>query len=168
MTQLFAQPYNDDAKGFYFDTIEGYQEESSNLKDTFGNIVEEFEIQFIDGENIDSELAETWGLNQVNFASFFDACDEWDGHEKMKFILAVGEGGYTFDHKTVGADDYEVDIYHTGSMKELAEQFVEEGLFGDVPKSFENYIDYDAIANDLSMDYAQSTVAGESVIWRVM
>ena len=37
-------------------------------------------------------------------------------------------------------------------------QFVEEGLFGTIPKAIENYLDYDAIARDLAMDYGTTTI----------
>lgn len=51
-------------------------------------------------------------------------------------------------------------------MRELAEQFVDEGLFGDIPERLAGYIDYDAIARDLAMDYAETTIAGEWLIYR--
>ncbi len=54
MTKLHATPYNIDAAGFYFDSLEDYQTKTENHLDRFGNLVEEFEIQFIDGD--DSEL----------------------------------------------------------------------------------------------------------------
>lgn len=46
-------------------------------------------------------------------------------------------------------------VYYDGlhSYKELAEMFVDEGLFGDIPEHLERYIDYDAMANDLKFDY---------------
>ncbi len=62
--------------------------------------------------------------------------------------------------------DFDVDIYHVDSMKELAEQFVDEGLFGDIPDHLANYIDMDAIAYDLAMDYTETEVAGERLIYR--
>lgn len=51
-------------------------------------------------------------------------------------------------------------------MKELAEQFVDEGLFGDIPSILASYIDYDAIARDLAMDYKATEIAGERLIYR--
>lgn len=59
-----------------------------------------------------------------------------------------------------------MDVYQLDSLKELAEQFVDEGLFGEIPTSIQNYLDYDAIARDLGMDYAETTVAGERLIYR--
>jgi hypothetical protein len=36
------------------------------------------------------------------------------------------------------------------SLRELAQQFVDEGLFGPIPESIKNHIDYDSIARDLT------------------
>ncbi len=51
-------------------------------------------------------------------------------------------------------------------MRELAEQFVEEGLFGDIPERLQFYIDYDAIARDLAVDYSEAVIASSRVIYR--
>ncbi|MEZ4784829.1 MAG: antirestriction protein ArdA [Candidatus Kapaibacterium sp.] len=45
-----------------------------------------------------------------------------------------------------------MDIYHVDSMRELAQMFVDEGLFGDIPENLQYYIDYDAIASDLNVE----------------
>ena len=45
MTTLFAQPYDVDACGFYFDSPDVYARKSSKLKNEFGQPVEEIEIQ---------------------------------------------------------------------------------------------------------------------------
>ncbi|MEP3296768.1 MAG: hypothetical protein ABJO27_09875 [Pseudoruegeria sp.] len=66
MTQLHAQPYDLSAAGFCFQTAEEYAEKANALRNDYGAPVEEFEIQFIDGEHIDCELAQAIGLNQAN------------------------------------------------------------------------------------------------------
>ena len=165
MTQLFAQPYDLAASGFYFDAAEDYSAKVKALRNDYGEPVEEFEIQFIDGENIDCDLANAIGLNQVNFARFFEIADEWEDWEKRLVILAVGECGYQFDDST-SRSDFDVDIYEVDSLRELAEQFVDEGLFGEVPESFRFYINYVAIARDLAVDYNQTTIAGSRIIYR--
>lgn len=71
MTQLFAQPYDISATGFYFETAEEYKKNATALRNEYGDPVEEFEIQFIEGEFIDCDLAKAIGLNQVNFTRFF-------------------------------------------------------------------------------------------------
>ena len=36
-------------------------------------------------------------FNQVNFKRFYELVDEWEDHEKIRFIIAAGECGYAFD-----------------------------------------------------------------------
>lgn len=47
MTTLHATPYNIDATGFYFTDINEYETKATSLVDCCGNLVEEFEIQFM-------------------------------------------------------------------------------------------------------------------------
>ena len=165
MTQLFAQPYDISANGFYFGTAEEYDAKAKVLRNEYGDPVEEFEVQFIDGEEIDCDLAKAVGLNQANFAQFFECVDDWDEGQKQQVIIAVGDCGYAFDANTA-PNNFDVEIYEINTMRELAEQFVEEGLFGDVPETFQFYIDYDAIARDLTVDYSEIEIAGKRLIYR--
>ena len=167
MTTLHAQPYDISANGFYFEDLEGYKTKATANKNDYGDPVEEYEIQFIDGDHIDCELAKAWGINQANIGPYFGACESWDDHDKTVFIIAVGECEYSFDPDSVSPSDFDVDLYHVDSMKELAEQFVDEGLFGDIPDHLANYIDMDAIARDLAFDYTETEIAGERLIYRV-
>lgn len=166
MTQFHAQPYDLHAQGFYFEDAESYLEKIDSLRNDFGDPVEEFEIQFIDGKAIDCDLAKAWGINQANILRFLEIIELWDDAQKIRFILAVGECGYGFDPEQVDPDDFDVDLYYVESMRELAEDFVEEGLFGEIPETLRFYIDYDAIARDLAMDYGEASVAGQTVIYR--
>lgn len=167
MTTLFAQPYDICAKGFYFDTAEQYEKKSKNLMNDYGQLVEEFEIQFIDGEIINAKLFNALEVHQGNLGYFLDIAKEWDEDEKIKVILAVGECGYNFN---LGQDDpnqFEIDIYEIDTMRELAIDFVEQGLFGEIPSNIQNYLDYDAIAYDLSMDYSEATIDNTRYIYRM-
>ena len=98
MTRLFAQPYDISATGFYFDTSE------------------EYEIQFIDGEEIDCALFKALGVHQGNFGQYLDACDEWSEDDKRKVIIAVGEAGYRFDLGNDNPDSLDVDLYELDSL----------------------------------------------------
>ncbi len=164
-TQMHAQPYDISAVGFYFESYDDYTEKAAKLRNSYGDPVEEFELQFIDGEEIDCELAMSLGVNQANLKQFLEAVEDWDEHEKTVVILAVSECGYTFEDSTQ-PDEFDLDIYHLDSLRDLAEQFVEEGLFGDIPERLSFYLDYDAIARDLSVEYSEATVAGERLICR--
>jgi len=89
----------------------------------------------------------------------------------LKFEILLSEG-YAQD-KIIedGLDSYEVDIYDfrsakrlTSAYEQLAEQFVDEGLFGNIPIALQSYIDYEAISRDLRYDYSEYAT---DIIYRV-
>jgi hypothetical protein len=166
MTTLFAQPYDLAANGFYFETAKDYNAKAKALRNDYGQRVEEFEIQFIDGDDIDCDLAKAISINQANANRFLELAEEWDNDQKTRFILAVGECGYQFDLNNDNPDDLDVDIYQLDSMRELAEQFVDEGLCGEIPEGMQYYFDYDAYARDLAMDYSEAMFGGVRIIYR--
>lgn len=166
MTQLFAQPYDITACGFYFETAEEYHERVSKLLNSSGWPVEEFEIQFIDGEMIDAKLFLALDVLQFNFEAFLEAVENWDYQDKLNVMIAVGEAGYSFDFRNSSPEDFDIDLYQMDSLRELAEQFVEEGLFGEIPDNIRYYLDYDAIARDLAMDYSITRIDGTNYVYR--
>jgi len=56
MINLFARPYDLGATGFFFESAEEFAQKAAALKNEAGQPVEEFELQFIDGERLDAEL----------------------------------------------------------------------------------------------------------------
>ncbi len=166
MTQLYAQPYDITASGFYFETAAEYEEKSSKLKNSYGQPVEEFELQFIDGDSIDADLFKALNVHQGNFQAYLEAIEDWSEEDKIKVIIAVGEAGYKFDLGTDMPDQFDIDLYELDSLKDLAAQFVEEGLFGVIPASIQNYLDYDTIARELGMDYSEIRINGTNYIYR--
>lgn len=164
--QLHAQPYDLTASGFYFSSAEEYDAKAKSNRNDYDEQVEEYDIQFIDGDLIDCELASAWNIHQGNFAAFLEKAKEWDDSQKTAYILAVGESGYAHDEVCDDPYDVGIDIYDAETLRELAEQFVEDGLFGEIPDHLAHYIDYDAIARDLAVDYSQTTINGQSLIYR--
>ncbi len=160
---LFAQPYDLSATGFYFNSAEDFDAKVKDLTNAFGDPVEEFEIQFIDGEDIDASLAKAIGINQANFRDFLEIAETWADETKELTIVAVGECGYDFN-PSFCPSNYKVEIFAADSIRELAEQFVEEGVFGDIPEPFQGYIDYDAIARDLNVTCFEVTIAGRKLV----
>ena len=173
MPTLYARAYDITAVGFYFDSAEDYDRKSSALRNEYGQPVEEFEVQWIDGDDIDCALAtvggavnkKAWRLHQGDLLAFFAALDDWDEHQKHCFIIAVGECGYRFNAATDHPDDFDVDIYEMDSLVELAEYFVGEGFYGEIPKQLTYYIDTQAIARDLAADYSEITIAGRRLVY---
>ena len=167
MTIFYAQPYDISACGFYFSDMEEYDTQYSKCRNSFGGQVEEFEIQLIDGESIDTQLFEALEIHQGNIFYFIDAINEWEEHEKQALIIADGECGYNFDINDNDLSVIEnIDIYQVDTLRELAELFVDEGLYGEIPESLQFYIDYDAIARDLAVEYSETTINGTRLVYR--
>jgi len=163
---LYAQPYDLSAHGFYFEDYDEFRDASGKARNAHGKLVEEFEIQFIDGSDLYCDFAKAYSVNQANLKPFFEAIEDWDDGQKQAFIIAVGECGYSFDLDDVDPYDFDIDIYHVENLKELAEQFVDEGMFGDIPQRLQYYLDFNAIAHDLACDYSETTIAGETFVYR--
>ncbi|MFC3051809.1 antirestriction protein ArdA [Kordiimonas pumila] len=167
MTFTFhATPFDISAAGFYFSSADEYRKKSANHLNEYYEIVEEFEIQPIDGETLDLELFKALSINQSNICTFIEKCEEWEDHEKYNIIIAAGECGYDFDIDTDSPYDFDIDIYDVDNLKDLAYQFVDEGLFGDIPMNIACYLDYDAIARDLGVDYTETVINGQSIVYR--
>ena len=166
MTLFYAQPYNLSAEGFYFKTAEQFAEKSNGLTDPFGQPVEEFEIQLMDGGQLTCELFEAWRPGQGDIGRFITACDDWSEENFLMAIIALRDLGYRPDQVSDDPEDLPIKLYRIGGLKELAEEFVEDGLFGDIQDRLAPYLDYDAIARDLSYDgFTETIVAGERLIY---
>ena len=74
--------------------VEEYNTQASKLRNSYGQPVEEFELQFIAGESIDADLFKALGVHQGNFPAYLEAVEEWSVDDKIKVIIAVGEAGY--------------------------------------------------------------------------
>lgn len=166
--RFYAQPYDIDARGFFFVDAVDYESKRKSCHNAYGGEVEEFEIQFIDGDDLDAALFEALGINQAAILPFIDKLDEWDDDNKTRLIIAIGEGGYRFDIAKDDPDDIDIDLYPDMTLDELAVQFVDEGLFGDIPDHLSHYIDYDAIARDLAHDYTETSICGDRYVYRLM
>jgi len=162
----YAQPYDMDANGFYFSTKYDYKAALNTSRNSYGQQVEEFEIQFIDGDCLDGELFDALAINQATIIGFIDKLVKWSKDDKIKLILAVGESGYSFDISQDDPADFDIDIYPDTSLRDLADQFVDEGLFGEISDRVMMYLDYDRIARDLGYDYTQTRIAGETYTFR--
>jgi hypothetical protein len=93
---------------------------------------------------------------------FNTVCDDLDPERKCLTVSAriaflIEEG----DDIEYALENYEdVDFYEGMNLKRLAEHFVEEGLFGEIPDSIVGYLDYAAIGRDLGFDGFTETPDG--------
>lgn len=146
MTTLHATPYNIDAAGFYFESTANYQNKSKNHLDLFGNLVEEFEIQFIDGD--DSALFNACGINQSNIDTWFDVIELMSDTVKLNLYYLAGVAGYSLEQALDKAD--EPSIYN-GNLLDAATEFFDECWLPSVPENIMYYIDYEKFARDCQL-----------------
>lgn len=118
---------------------------------------EEYFITDYEAEIAIDEYDDIYKLNELA-----EAMENYDADDYLKLKLLAYEGYNEREVVLNGLDNYDVEIHDyssntsfTDAYELLAQDLVEEGLFGDVPKQFEYYIDYSAIGRDLSMDYVE-------------
>lgn len=146
MTTLHATPYNLDATGFYFECIEDYQNKVINHLDCYGNLVEEFEIQFIDGD--DAALFEACGIDQSNLNTWFDGIEFLQDYEKISLYYLVGCAGYTLSQ---GLDKLDEPCITESSLKDAAAEQFDECYLHTIPENVRYYIDYASFARDCEL-----------------
>lgn len=168
--QLFANPYDFGGSGFYFTSFDEYWSKSRNNVNKYGQVVEEYEIDLIDGNELEIALFKAVKPNQATLESFFNACDNWDDHQMITAIIA-------FDHGIVCGGDFDLfdpdkaDLcirepackFHSDPWVALADELVDEGFLGTIPDHLQNYIDLEAVARDLRYNGWFETTVGDRV-----
>lgn len=139
--RLYANPYDTSASGFYFDSMDEYEAEYDKRLP-----VEEYEIDFIDGTAEEAAAFQACKPTQASIAEFFEVIDTKDGRDLAAYCWLRGD--LHLDHDTADRKCDEVCLFD-GSDEDYAAELVDEGIFGDVPDSLKNHIDYASIANDL-------------------
>ena len=143
MAILYARPYNTDARGFHFSSADEYTTKQSALRDRFGSPVEEFELQYIDGE--DGQLFEACKINQTNLDTWFDDIETLDRQEKAALFYLTSCAGHRLDQALEKLADV---CISECSLIEAASELFDECYLPEVPEAVRPYIDYDAFARD--------------------
>jgi hypothetical protein len=146
MTTLHATPYNLDATGFYFDGIAEYKDKAINHLDSYGNLVEEFEIQFIDGD--DAALFEACGIDQSNLSTWFNDIAFLQDYEKISLYYLLRCAGYTINQ---AFDRLDEPCITESSLRDAAAELFDECYLHTIPENVRYYIDYASFAKDCEM-----------------
>lgn len=146
MTNIYhATPYDISATGFYFNTYEEYLEQSASHRNGHGDPVEEYEIQFIDGENC--ALFSAISVNQANLKLWFEEFEDLGEDDAVKAIYLAEHLGCTAEEVLGHLDD--VYLYE-GTALDYAESYIEDaGLLSDIPENLRYYFDTEAFARDM-------------------
>lgn len=146
---LYAQPYNIDATGFYFSSFEEYTEKQATCRDSFGQPVEEFEIQHCDGAN---EFSSVVKPGQCNLEEWLEQAVQYEGlsgDEQTAFRWLVDDCSMDADEAFEKCGD--VCIFE-GTRNDYAHQFADDCY--DLDKQMHElarYFDYDAFGRDLEL-----------------
>ena len=156
----FAQPYSIAAEGFYFSTLEEYEARAAGHTDRYGMPVEEYEIQFIDGDN--SRLFNALNVNQATLSLWFETFAELDP-DNDDYLKAVylAENGYAMADIPDRLDD--LTVWH-GTAEEYAQELVEDCY--ELPETLRYYVDYAAVARDMRLngEIDEVEIDGETVL----
>ena len=162
---LYAQPYDLDAQGFYFTSFEDYETKYNKNCNVYGQFVEEYEIQFIDGSVINSALFDAVG--SYNLKAYYKVVNIWDDFEKVDLIISYKDNITSEPfNEDIEPNDLDIEVYYDMTFRELAQEFIDNGCLGDIPQHLENYIDVDKYANDLKMDYNEFSLGNTTLIYR--
>ena len=115
--------------------------------------------------------AEEWEIHDYE-APF--SIDEWESLDALARIadlyeqhgdvfeaaLEINSGDINYAEKMVDSfagtyDDWE----------DMAIQYVEDGLFGDIPDNIQGYLDYERLGRDLSFDYSGTYVGNDLYVF---
>lgn len=166
MTKLYANLCNKNDLGFFFETAEEYTQKLKKARRTLNlTAVYPINIKFVDGDKIDKELFDVLEVHQGNILLYLEAMENWDLDDKVKVFIFVRKLGSSFLLGEDTPDQLDITLYTLSSLEDLAVQFVEDGLYGDIPRSIWCYIDYEAMAYDLRYDYCKLTIAGHDYIY---
>ncbi len=142
----FAQPYNLGAVGFYFEDLDGYCAKAKDLEDDCGLPVEEFELQYIDGDH--ARLFSALNISQASLSDWFDLLDEL-GDDEDRYLIAchLADMGYEIGELSRHWGDYWL---FRGTAADYAEETVSGCYEG--PANLGYYIDYERLGRDLVLN----------------
>lgn len=153
--QLVATPYNISAPFWYFSSAEEFDEKYAKYLP-----VEEYEIDFIDGDDFELALFNAMKVNQATVHDYFEKLDEI-GDMREDELAALH---FATDHLNLDLDDAldKVDDIHVyeGNVKEWVENFIDGsgGIEALGEDTLETYFDYELYGRDIRDDIVNSRI----------
>lgn len=155
MVNLYANPYNPSARGFYFKSTKEFDTKyKANLP------VEEYEIELIDGSDFERLLQKRLSKNGFEIPKFFDLIDKHNDEMTDEKLVAleylfeyqncnVGEAFDKIDDVMVfegTPEEYAMDIFYDEIDEKLANMFGRNNGTGAA------YFDFKALARDMRIN----------------
>lgn len=144
--KFYANPYNIGAIGFYFESNDEFLEKAAALRDSCGNVVEEFEIEVMDGSPEEIQLVNATGLNQCNLKDVIEYIDESNESEwPALFYLLDNAIVRNLDEAKEKIDDV---CLTESSLIDAATELFDDCWGSAIPDNIKIYIDYEKFARD--------------------
>ena len=132
-------------------TIEEIQKYYSDLRKKHGIFpIDDLELFNADWEGSNMINENTGFLRVQEISETLEALEDQD-QKKIDYLMDYN--GASFEEAMENYED--VELYEDMNMNDLATLFIEDGFLGEIPDHLINYINYEAYARDLSMDYAE-------------
>lgn len=145
--QLYANPYDTSARGFYFSSFEQFEEEFEKRLP-----VEEYEIDFIDGTNEQAALFKVASITQANLKDWFEGIESLEDYKMPAVYFLLSNGNVSdFDEAIRKADDLS---FGEGNVQEYVERYIDDmGGPAELGKqTLEQYFDYESFARDWELN----------------
>jgi antirestriction protein len=131
------------------------QEDFSPIFDRIGH--DEFFISDYECKIPNVIIHEYDDLDQLN--EIAETLEKLTYYGKMNLIAILESEDSRLDEALETLSNERFIFYPDVDLVQLAQQLVDEGIFGEVPTSLVNYIDYEQIAKDLECDgYVETSV----------
>lgn len=138
-----------------FEWVDLPQEDFSPVFDKIGH--DEYFISDYECELPHMVIHEYDNLDRLNDAAA--ALEELEDYEKTTLIAILESEDSKLDEALETLANEKFVFYSDVDLEELAEQFVDEGIFGEISSNLVQYIDYSSIARDLSFEgYIETSV----------
>lgn len=160
MAKLYANPYDITASGFYFESFEEFEEKAKRTRNDSWELVEEFEIEFISGDN--PKLFAAAEIDQAKLEIWFEEMDHIsdDSDEGLAIRYLLEDVGMSLEDALRRYHD--VRIYR-GRIEDYAAGLIDEHF--DLPTIAVRYFDFEAFARDLVLGGDVAEISPE--IWCV-
>jgi len=138
-TTLYANPYDTTYTGFYFNSIEEFNEELSKAS------YDEVELDYINGDN--SKLFQVTKIHQGNVDFWFDELDQYSDDSQEASAICYLLDIMQLDEAINRKDEV---VLHRGSLADYAFELVEDICSLDqLPNLLRYHINYQSIGRDL-------------------
>ena len=153
--KYYANPYDISHRGFYFETMEEYQEKLA------AHPAEEFEIEFIDGSSLQAYAFRQAFVNMGNIHVWLEECEPLDDNDLLKLCFVCDQ--YP-TRKLAEQIEYLDNVFILGTIDEYADILYDQYRDEGTSEHLLWYVDFKHMAKDqlINSDYVVLRINSDS------